>query len=60
MKIIVATIVICIFFLIGCKSPQEDKPFNELKEIVKDEIELSLMNFDVKYAENPSKGIWHT
>jgi hypothetical protein len=47
--------VFCIF-LISCISQQEDKSLNDLKKIIKNEIEVNLINFDVRYAQNPAKG----
>jgi|WetSurMetagenome_2_1015567.scaffolds.fasta_scaffold154439_1 hypothetical protein len=50
------SIVICLLSFFGCTSPQEIKPLNDLKKTVKNDIELYLMKFDIKYAENPAIG----
>lgn len=52
-----AKIVITVFciFLISCSSQQEDKSLNELKKIFNNEIEVNLLNLDIRAAQNPSK-----
>jgi|WetSurMetagenome_2_1015567.scaffolds.fasta_scaffold399143_2 hypothetical protein len=47
---------ICLLALLGCNSLQEVKPLNELKETLKDDIQLNLRKFDIKYAETPVIG----